>query len=133
MASGYKDYQIGTSPEFVIMGAQQDIVTEFDGVVLTPGNGAELVNYSVPVNRRLYITSLNITADQPGLQRTEISWGSYGGDIVYWYGSFSYRFYGIGGLPIPQSQNFKIAVENFDTINQTFTCTMFGYLQNITQ
>lgn len=129
MAYGRKDYFWGVAPEKSVFGELQTPFNEPGKRTLTTTQRLSLVSIGVPATYILQITGVYLSIDLPGIHVLELIVDTTTKLTAYPDSEFSINFSEGGTLVVNPGETLNIYCTNNDTIDVTFSCLIYGFLQ----
>ena len=133
MASGRPDYWYGMLPGQSGFSENQTPWYLYDGTIVAEDKEADIITYTVPANKILYLTGGFLSSDYTGDVLMQLS---IDGDLVMrviFSDIFILPVLPGAGFYLTAGQVIKVNTNNPDGCGKYIACTLFGFLEEVTQ
>ena len=127
MGSGRTDYWYGHLPGQSILGVSQTSWYVLVGHEIDPSGYVQVIEYTVPIGYRLYITGAHISSDLPGMEFFAIWVDDVAITAGYYDGLSVLPGAPLGGYILGEGQVLEVWAKNTDGKKRTVYCSMVGY------
>ena len=131
MASGRPDFWRGVMPVQPVLGANQVVWYAVDHDTLDGAPAVDLINYTVPDDYKLYITSGIISCSMAGREYFTLKIDDVEIFAAYYDSLFQLSTNSLGCFVLDAGEKLTIMVSNNDPAANIFWVTLTGFLEHL--
>lgn len=129
MSKGQPDFWATFVPAQAVFGGGQTSHTENEEATIAPGGTHDFIQYTIPTGYEYHICSIGICSSFPGISRYRVLINDVDMGGAYYVMYRKIPLVPEAAFVIPAGYKYGIRLYNDDTVNHSFTATIYGFLQ----